>query len=78
MQATAWQVTIINMLVAVLAGIMIFPAVFSFGITPFRWCGTRVYHVTERIWAIPLSGFVPLYFLYLASDGGTDFYDLFT
>ena len=34
MQATAWQVTIINTLVAVLAGIMIFPAVFSFGITP--------------------------------------------
>lgn len=34
MQATAWQVTVINTLVAVLAGIMIFPAVFSFGITP--------------------------------------------
>ena len=34
MQATAWQVTIINTLVAVLAGIMIFPAVFSFGIAP--------------------------------------------
>lgn len=34
MQATAWQVTVINTLVAVLAGVMIFPAVFSFGITP--------------------------------------------
>lgn len=34
MQATAWQVTLINTLVAILAGIMIFPAVFSFGITP--------------------------------------------
>lgn len=34
MQATAWQVTVINTFVAVLAGIMIFPAVFSFGITP--------------------------------------------
>ena len=69
MQATAWQVTIINTLVAVLAGIMIFP---------FRWCGTRVYHVTERIWAITAEWLVVLYFLYLASDGGTDFHDLFT
>ena len=34
MLATAWQVTIINTFVAVLAGIMIFPAVFSFGIAP--------------------------------------------
>lgn len=34
MLATAWQVTAINTLVAILAGIMIFPAVFSFGIAP--------------------------------------------
>ena len=34
MQATAWQVTLINTFVAVLAGVMIFPAVFSFGIAP--------------------------------------------
>ena len=34
MQATAWQVTLINTFVAVLAGVMIFPAVFSFGIEP--------------------------------------------
>ena len=34
MLATAWQVTIINTFVAILAGIMIFPAVFSFGIAP--------------------------------------------
>lgn len=33
-QATAFHVTIINTLVAVLAGIIIFPAVFSFGIQP--------------------------------------------
>ena len=44
----------------------------------FRWCGTRVYHVTERIWAITAEWLVVLYFLYLASDGGTDFHDLFT
>lgn len=34
MQTTAFQVTVINTFVAVLAGIMIFPAVFSFGIAP--------------------------------------------
>ena len=34
MQKTAWEVTLINTFVAVLAGIMIFPAVFSFGIAP--------------------------------------------
>lgn len=34
MHKTAWEVTIINTLVALLAGIMIFPAVFSFGIAP--------------------------------------------
>ena len=34
LQATALQVTILDTLVAILAGIMIFPAVFSFGITP--------------------------------------------
>ena len=34
LQTTALQVTILDTLVAVLAGIMIFPAVFSFGITP--------------------------------------------
>ena len=34
MQATAWQVTLINTFVAVLAGVMIFPAVFSFDIAP--------------------------------------------
>ena len=34
LQSTAIQVTIINTLVALLAGIMIFPAVFSFGIEP--------------------------------------------
>lgn len=31
---TAWEVTIINMFVALFAGVMIFPAVFSFGIAP--------------------------------------------
>lgn len=34
LQTTALQVTILDTLVALLAGIMIFPAVFSFGITP--------------------------------------------
>ena len=34
MQNTALQVTILDTLVAVLAGVMIFPAVFSFGIAP--------------------------------------------
>lgn len=34
LQTTAVQVTILDTLVAVLAGVMIFPAVFSFGITP--------------------------------------------
>ena len=34
MQITALQVTILDTLVAVMAGIMIFPAVFSFGIAP--------------------------------------------
>jgi len=34
LQTTALQVTLLDTLVAVLAGIMIFPAVFSFGITP--------------------------------------------
>ena len=34
LQTTALQVTVLDTLVAVLAGIMIFPAVFSFGITP--------------------------------------------
>lgn len=34
LQATALQVTLLDTLVAVLAGVMIFPAVFSFGIAP--------------------------------------------
>ena len=34
LQATAFQVIVLNTLVAVLAGIMVFPAVFSFGIEP--------------------------------------------
>ncbi|MCC8144491.1 MAG: sodium-dependent transporter [Tannerellaceae bacterium] len=34
LQATALQVTILDSLVAILAGVMIFPAVFSFGIEP--------------------------------------------
>ena len=34
LQATALQVTVLDTLVAVLAGVMIFPAVFSFGIAP--------------------------------------------
>ena len=34
MQETAFQVTIISILVAILAGIMVFPAAFSFGIQP--------------------------------------------
>ena len=34
LQATALQVIVLNTLVAVLAGIMVFPAVFSFGIEP--------------------------------------------
>ena len=34
LQTTALQVTILDTLVALLAGVMIFPAVFSFGITP--------------------------------------------
>ena len=34
MLSTAWQVTAINTFVAILAGVMIFPAVFSFGIAP--------------------------------------------
>ncbi|MCD7852275.1 MAG: sodium-dependent transporter [Parabacteroides sp.] len=34
LQATALQVTVLDTLVAILAGVMIFPAVFSFGIAP--------------------------------------------
>ncbi|MCD8193230.1 MAG: sodium-dependent transporter [Tannerellaceae bacterium] len=34
LQATALQVTVLDSLVAILAGVMIFPAVFSFGIEP--------------------------------------------
>lgn len=34
LQGTAFQVTVINTLVAILAGILVFPAVFSFGIEP--------------------------------------------
>ena len=65
MLATAWQVTIINTFVAVLAGIMIFPAVFSFGITPSA--GAQLVFIT-------VQQLVVAYFLYLAGDGGTDFY----
>ena len=34
LQRTALEVTLIDTLIAVLAGIMIFPAVFNFGIEP--------------------------------------------
>ena len=57
MQATAWQVTIINTLVAVLAGIMIFPAVFSFGIPPSAGAETRVVITLPNVFGqLPLSG----------------------
>lgn len=78
MQATAWQVTIINTLVARIGRYHDIPGGIQFRHHPFRWCGTRVYHVTERIWAITAEWLVVLYFLYLASDGSTDFHDLFT
>lgn len=78
MQATAWQVTIINTLVARIGRYHDIPGGIQFRHHPFRWCGTRVYHVAERIWTITAEWLVVLYFLYLASDGGTDFHDLFT
>ena len=56
MQATAWQVTIINTLVAVLAGIMIFPAVFSFGITPSAGAELVFITLPNVFGQLPLSG----------------------
>lgn len=73
MLATAWQVTIINTFVAVLAGIMIFPAVFSFDY-PIGRRPTGIHHFAQRIRAVTVQQLVVAYFLYLAGDGGTDFY----
>lgn len=78
MQATAWQVTIIKYACRRIGRYHDIPGGIQFRHHPFRWRRTRVYHVTERIWAITAEWLVVLYFLYLASDGGTDFHDLFT
>lgn len=65
MQTTAWQVTVINTFVAVLAGIMIFPAVFSFGIEPSA--GAELVFITlPNVFAqLPLSGLWSLIFYLL-------------
>lgn len=56
MLSTAWQVTVINTFVAILAGIMIFPAVFSFGIAPTA--GPELVFITlpNVFQQLPLSG----------------------
>lgn len=55
MRATVCQVTIINTLVAVLAGIMIFPAAFSFGIAPTEGA-SLVFITLPRVFEnLPLS-----------------------
>ena len=56
MHATAWQVMFINTFVAILAGIMIFPAVFSFGIVPSA--GAELVFITiPNVFAqLPFSG----------------------
>ena len=65
MLATAWQVTIINTIVALLAGIMIFPAVFSFGIEP--GAGPQLVFITlpNVFQKLPLSGLWSLIFYIL-------------
>lgn len=65
MQATAMQVTIINTFVALLAGIMIFPAVFSFGIEP--GAGPQLVFITlpNVFQKLPLSGLWSLIFYIL-------------
>ena len=65
MQATAWQVTIINTLVAVLAGIMIFPAVFSFGIAPTAGAELVFITLPNVFGQLPLSGLWSLIFYIL-------------
>ena len=55
MRDTVWQVTLINTLVAVLAGIMIFPAAFSFGIAPTEGA-SLVFITLPRVFEnLPLS-----------------------
>lgn len=56
MHNTAWQVMFINTFVAILAGIMIFPAVFSFGIAPSA--GAELVFITiPNVFAqLPFSG----------------------
>lgn len=56
MQATAWQVTVINTFVAILAGIMIFPAVFSFGIAPSAGAELVFITLPNVFEQLPLSG----------------------
>ena len=55
MRATVWQVTLINTMVAVLAGVMIFPAAFSFGIAPTEGA-SLVFITLPRVFEnLPLS-----------------------
>lgn len=65
MQETAWEVTAINTFVAILAGIMIFPAVFSFGIAPTA--GAELVFITlPNVFAqLPFSGVWSLIFYLL-------------
>ena len=65
MQNTALQVTILDTLVAVLAGVMIFPAVFSFGIAPTA--GPELVFITlpNVFQQLPLGGLWSLVFFVL-------------
>lgn len=56
MLATAWQVTLINTFVAILAGVMIFPAVFSFGIAPSAGAELVFITLPNVFGQLPLSG----------------------
>ena len=65
MQNTALQVTLLDTLVAVLAGVMIFPAVFSFGIAPTA--GPELVFITlpNVFQQLPLGGLWSLVFFVL-------------
>lgn len=65
MQTTAFQVTVINTFVAVLAGIMIFPAVFSFGIAPSAGAELVFITLPNVFTQLPLSALWSLIFYLL-------------
>ena len=67
LQTTALQVTILDTLVAVLAGVMIFPAVFSFGIEP-----TTGPELAQRLRAIAVWQHLVVRLLRAPGAGGID------